>query len=111
MKWDFFLMEQNRKFKNMWKITKHRIGTYANDLKIATLVRELSEVDWVTTPGEFEGLFNKAVSAMPKTNSFSPDLMYKVTQRNLKSIEVWKLNVEGDFKYKMFTLDFIEPSL
>lgn len=95
----------------MWKITKHRIGTYANDLKIAALVRELSEIDWLTTPGELAGAFDRATSEMPKTNSFSPDLMYKVVELNDKSVEIWKLNVEGDFKNKMFTLEFIDKSL
>ena len=88
----------------MWKITKHKVGNSANELKVSSLVRELSEIDWITTPGEFEREFNKGTSAMPKTNSFSADLMYKVTQRNEKSVEVWKMDVKGDFKYKMFTL-------
>lgn len=88
----------------MWKITKHKVSSQANELKVAALLRDLSEIDWITTPGEFERRFNEGTSAMPKTNSFTADLMYKVIQRNEKSVEVWKMDVKGDFKYKMFTL-------
>lgn len=69
----------------------------------------MAEYTFATYAGEFEQQFKKRIIAeIPRTNNFSADLMYRVTQRNLKSVEVWKMTVQGDFKSKMFTLTFVD---
>lgn len=66
----------------------------------------MAEYTYATTAGEFENHFKIRIKDIPRKNIFSADLFYKVTQRNLYSVEVWKLTAGGEFKHKMYTLDY-----
>jgi len=39
-----------------------------------------------------------------KKNAYPAEYGYKATPRNHTSLEVWKMKVNGDFNYKMFTV-------
>lgn len=91
-----------------WRITEHKCSQQNQELKVKILLKEMAEYSYATYAESFENHFKSLVQEIPKTNSFSADLLYKVTQRNMKSVEVWKMDVCGDFKYKMFTLDHYE---
>lgn len=90
-----------------WNLKENKKPVGQQDIKLKQLLKEMAEYSYATYSGEFESHFKILIKDLPKTNNFSADLMYKVTQRNLKSVEVWKLTTKGDFKHKMYTLDFI----
>lgn len=92
----------------MWKITEHKYLRQSQELNVANLIREMSMYSFASYAEQFENHFKDLIKDIPRYNNFSADLLYKVTQRNLYSVEVWKLTVEGDLKYKMFTLDYIK---
>jgi hypothetical protein len=52
---------------------------------------------WIST-------FKDRLKLIKRTNNFSAEYAYKATPRNLTSLEVWKMKVNGDFNYKMFTV-------
>lgn len=90
----------------MWSLKEDKSPNGKQELQVKALLREMAEYSFATNAIEFESSFTQQIEKLPKTNSFSADLMFKVTQRNLKSVEVWKMTVTGEFKYKMFTLIF-----
>ena len=92
----------------MWKITEHKIAKQQQELKVKALAKEMAEYSFATYAEQFINHFKALIKEIPKTNGYSADLLYKVTQRNLKSVEIWKMDVEGNYKYKMITLDYIE---
>lgn len=92
----------------MWKITEHKSSQQQQELNVKILVKEMAEYSYATYAEQFETHFKDLIKQIPKTNCYSADLFYKATQRNLKSVEIWKMDIEGNFKYKMFTLDYIE---
>jgi hypothetical protein len=91
----------------MWKLTAHKRCKNKQEIKVRALLTEMVEYSYATYAGAFEQHFKKLVAEIPKTNNYSAELLFKVTQRNLKSVEVWKLTAAGDYKYKMFTLDYV----
>lgn len=93
--------------KMSWKITEHRSPDGQQELRLKALIREMAEYSYATYAEAFENHFKQLVKDIPRTNNYSADLLYRVTQRNLKSIEIWKMTVTGEFKYKMFTLDYL----
>lgn len=91
-----------------WKVTKHKISNQQQELNVAIMVNELA-LYTVATYAEFLiSQFEEQLEKIPRRNNYSADHFYKATQRNLKSIEVWKTDINGDFKYKMMTLDYDE---
>lgn len=90
----------------MWKVTEHKKSYQSQELKVCSLVQEMARYTFATTAPEFESAFKARINEIPRTNSFSPDLMYRISQRNPKSVELWKMTASGDFKYKIFTLLF-----
>lgn len=90
-----------------WKITEHKRPKSIQDKKVKALLQEMSEYSYATYASEFDYHFKQLVQEIPATNNFPASLMFKVTQRNLKSVEVWKMTAEGEFNFKMFTIDYI----
>ena len=90
-----------------WKITEHKSPKGQQELKVLALLKEMVEYSYATYAEQFENHFKQLVKELPKTNNYSADLLYKITQVNTKRVEVWKMTVTGDPKYKMFTLDFV----
>ncbi|MBD3748959.1 MAG: hypothetical protein IE931_05640 [Sphingobacteriales bacterium] len=90
-----------------WKITQNRELKSQQEIKVSQLLKEMAEYSYATYAEAFENHFNLLIKDIPKTNNYSADLLYKVTQRNLKSVEIWKMTVDGEFKHKMFTLDYV----
>lgn len=93
----------------MWKVTSHKEPKGQQDIQLKMLIKEMAEYTYATYASQFEYAFESLIETEIKaTNSFKPSLMYKVTPRNQKSVEVWKLTVQGDFKEKLYTLEFVE---
>ena len=79
-------------------------------LPITQMLNEMAPYTYATNAMQFEDAFKSAIEKIPRTNNYSANLMYKVKQTSLYSVEVWKLTVTGDFKTKMWTLDFIHTN-
>lgn len=88
----------------MWKVTKENRNFSSAELKVIVLVREIAEFTFATYAEQIIDQIHYQLPTIKRGNNFSADLMYKATQRNLKSIEVWKLDVQGNYKYKMMQL-------
>jgi len=92
----------------MLKITTFKKGDSKQELEVSALVKEMSIGTYATTSGEFEIAFKQLLKGISKSNNFSADLLYTVTPRNEKAVEIWKLKVNGEPNYKMFMLEFID---
>ncbi len=86
-----------------WKIEQHKVCSGQQELNVRILVKDLVETTGSTSE-EWISLFKSHLKKIPKTNSFSAENGYKATQRNLTSLEVWKMKANGDFNYKMYTV-------
>lgn len=91
----------------MWQLTQHRVPKGLQEISVKALLKEMAEYTYATYAESFESSFLSQLTDIPNKNNFSADLLYKVKQINSTSVEVWKMKPDGDFKYKMFTLDYV----
>lgn len=91
----------------MWKLTEHRSPKAQQEQKVKILLLEMVEFTSVNYAESFIDRFHDRLKEIPRSNNFSPDLMFKATQRNFTSLEVWKLYPNGDFRTKLYTLDYV----
>lgn len=91
----------------MWKLTENKAPKNQQEIKVKQLLNEMAEYSYATYAESFKNHFETLIKDVKKTNSYSPEAMFKITQRNLKSVECWKMKPNGDFDYKLFTLDHI----
>ena len=90
----------------MWKITQHRNSSQLQEIKVVMAAKEIAQIDWVTSAMSFEGRFDEDVRKVKRTNNFEAWMFYKITPRNHHSVELWKLDINGDYKYKILTIDY-----
>jgi hypothetical protein len=93
----------------MWKLTQHREPKGQQELKLKILLKEIIEYTQSSYSESFINTFKTQVKEIKKTNNFSADLMFQATPINQKSLEIWKIKPNGDYYYKMYTLDYLEP--
>lgn len=92
----------------MWKIIEHKNPRHKQEIEVKSLLNEMSIYSYASYAEQFESHFKILVKDIPTSNGFTAENQYKVTPRNHKSVEVWKLTAAGDFKTKMWTLNFVE---
>ncbi len=90
----------------MWKLTEYKSTDAKKETKVKLLVKEMAANTFASYAEQFADAFKIRLAEIPRQNNFSADLLYKCTQRNMYSVEIWKLDVAGEFKYRMFTLDY-----
>lgn len=90
-----------------WKLTTHKCSVNKSNIEVKEILISMAENSWATYSEAFIEQFKERLAELPVANSFPAYLMHEATQRNLKSVEIWKLKANGDFNYKMFTLDYI----
>lgn len=93
----------------MWKIKIVKQPKTKVELEVKCVLNELAAYTFAINSQELETAFNSQIKSVKSSNNFTASLMYKMTPRNQKSVDVWKLNVHGDFKEKLYQLDY-EPS-
>lgn len=86
-----------------WQIQKHKIGNNQQELQVSMLVKEMQET-WANNAETWASSFKDRLKQIPRKNCFSAEFGYQATIRNPTSLEVWKMKVNGDFNYKMFTV-------
>ncbi len=91
----------------MWKITEHKKPKGQQELKVSSIVKEMAQYSQSSYAEAFKNEFELEVKKIKRTNNFSADHLYKVTQKNQKIVEVWKMTIKGDFGTKFFTLDYV----
>ncbi|ADX66854.1 hypothetical protein [Weeksella virosa] len=89
-----------------WKVKQHKEVRSSMDLNMSSKLKFLAETTGATTVDQLEEEFKKELLTIKRKNIFSAEYSYKMTQRNQTSAEVWKLKANGDFNYKIFTLDW-----
>ncbi len=91
----------------MWKLTILNEPKTATDLRIISILKEMKDsYSWDSE--SLKEHFKLLVKEISRSNNFSADLMYKVTPINNKSVDVWKLDVKGNYKRKMVKMDYYE---
>lgn len=86
-----------------WKIQKHKVGYGQQELQVSIFVKEMQET-WAHDAESWCNTFKDKLKEIKRTNCFSAEYSYTATPRNQTSLEVWKMKVNGDFNYKMFTV-------
>lgn len=89
-----------------WKIKEHKTKRNQQELEAIIRLKEIARVTSSSTAEPFIDEFKRELQGIKRTNIFSAEYAYKMTPRNPTSVEVWKMKVNGDFDYKMFTLDY-----
>lgn len=92
----------------MWILTENKCPKGQQEIKVKIMLQEMAEYTFAYDAESFERAFKDQIKEIPRTNNFSADLLFKITHRNNKSVEVWKMTIKGDFKEKLFTLNYQE---
>lgn len=90
----------------MWKITEHKSPRSKQALEVAVILKEIATYEGVTYSESFINLFEKKIQEIPRNNIYAAHLFHKLTPRNLYSLELWKLDAQGEFKEKLYTLNY-----
>lgn len=90
----------------MWGLHINKEPKGQIELKVSAAVKDLAEHTYATTPEEFETAFKNELKQIKPVNQYPPEHMFKCTVRNDKSIEIWSLKINGDFRQKLFTLSY-----
>ena len=88
-----------------WTIERHRVGNNQQELKVSIIVREMIDT-WSTDSGGWCGEFTKRISEIPRTNNYAAQYGYRAIPKGLHIVEVWKMKVNGDLNYKMYTVKY-----
>lgn len=83
----------------MWNITQHRDIKTTREIEIIILLKELSQLDYITYSEQFENHFKNKLKKIK-----GAEMYYRLTYRNEKSVEIWKTDIKGDFVEKIWTL-------
>lgn len=86
-----------------WKLQQHKVGSGQQELQVSILVKEMQET-WAFDSETWCNAFKDNIKKIPKKNAFPAEYGFKATPRNHTSLEVWKMKVNGDFNYKMYTV-------
>jgi hypothetical protein len=86
-----------------WNIQKHREGSSKQELQVSILIKEMQET-WANDSESWCSTFKDKLKEIPKTNAYPAEYGYKAIPKNLTSLEVWKMKVNSDFNYKMYTV-------
>lgn len=89
-----------------WTIKEHKVKSNPMELQMIIKLKEIARITSSSTAEPFIHEFKTELQTIKRTNIFSAEYAYKMTPRNPTSVEVWKMKVNGDFDYKMFTLDY-----
>lgn len=88
----------------IWKVTKNKTLNLRIDLEVAGKVKEL-EYNGAEDAKSLIMNFKKKLNEIPQTNTYSADCLFVMKEITETFVEVWKLKPNGDFKYKMFSLE------
>ena len=89
-----------------WKVKQHKEVSSNMDLNMSSKLKYLAETTGAKTAEQLEDEFKKELLTIKRKNIFSAEYSYKMKPRTPTSVEVWKMKANGDFNYKIFTLDF-----
>jgi hypothetical protein len=86
-----------------WKIQQHKGGSGQQEIQVIILVKEMQET-WARDSESWCNDFKDKLKQIKRSNCFSAENVYTATPINRTSLEVWKMKVNGDSNYKMFTV-------
>lgn len=88
-----------------WTIERHRVGNGQQELQVSIIVREMIDT-WAYNSESWCDHFKKRLSEIPRKNSYSAEFGYMPLPKDQNTVEVWKIKVNGDFNYKMYTVKY-----
>ncbi len=86
-----------------WIIQKHKVGNGKQEIQVSILVNELQET-WASNSESWIDNFKDKITQIPRSNCFSAEYSFRARPLTQNSLEVWKMKVNGDYNYKMFTV-------
>lgn len=89
-----------------WIIKEHKRKSNQQEMQMIIRLKEIAKISLSSTAETFIDDFKRELQSIKRTNIFSAEHAYKMTPRNPTSVEVWKMKVNGDYDYKMFTLEY-----
>lgn len=87
-----------------WLIEEHKVGKNQMELQVVIKLKELAKVTHATQSDQFIDSFKTELLTVKRKNIFAAEYAYKMVSITSIMVEVWKIKVDGDFHYKMFTL-------
>lgn len=92
----------------MWKLAKHKSPTGDYELHLQALIVVMSNCSLTTNSESFENEFQRMLKHLASANFTDENnyKIFKVTPRNDKSVEIWRMSIEGDYQDKLYTLTF-----
>ena len=86
----------------MWNYKKHKTSSNQQELQAVIRLRELCMYNY---PAErFIDEFKTAMEAIKRKNNFQASYAYQAEIIDNQTVEVWKMKVNSDKNYLMFTL-------
>lgn len=87
-----------------WKIAQHRRGNGTAEIQVSILVKDMKD-SYASNSEEWISNFkNRVKNEIPVTNSYRAEFGFKATLIDLTSLKVYKMKVNGDVNFKMFTV-------
>ncbi len=87
-----------------WKIEPHKRGNGTAEIQVSILVKEMKDSFASNSEEWISNFKNRVKNEIPVTNTYRAEFGYKAIAIDLKSLEVFKMKVNGDINYKMFTV-------
>ena len=92
----------------MWKVTVVKQPRSSIELKVSIVVNQTAKIDWIRCSTDWIERFDAELEVLKTGNAFKASHSFKATPRNESSLEVWKINGNGEFKHKMWQVDFVK---
>ena len=92
----------------MWDLKTIKEPKGQQELKVSMELKQMVQCTYATNSYEFESAFKELLSRQKRTNNFSAELMFRVKNLDIQTVEIWKMTADGDFKHKIFELKYNE---
>ena len=94
----------------MWKVTQHKVGNGQQEIQVSIMVKDMAANTYATYADQFKEHFASRIKEIRRTNNYEASFFYRVMEdtKHFKTIEVWKVTLDGSLKYKMFTLEYVQ---
>lgn len=90
----------------MWKKTRHSNSSLTLlDGKVSDTLNDLKDSS-ATSSDEFKRAFDSALKEIPKSGAYPADHLYRAIVHDSQTVHIMKLNLKGDFKRKMWTMEY-----
>jgi hypothetical protein len=91
----------------MWSLIKNKEPKGLMELTLSSRLKEMAQYTYASSSYELETNFKKILEhEMPKKNDIRAWHSFKMVIKTELTAEIWKLDIKGDLKHKLFTLNY-----